>query len=125
MDNDVADKADKADVESIFSNMVDEFKANKNKQTLIQIMTEYCRKKTTTPKQIYKLKRKLEVDFSNSVKCKYCYYTITPVDYGCDLREIFYDRNNDVENAKIGYQKIISLGDSIKKLEKNKGIEII
>ena len=33
-------------------------------------------------------------------------------------RTIFYDRNNDVENAKIGYQKIISLGDSIKKLDK-------
>ncbi|MEY4572718.1 MAG: hypothetical protein RLZ10_1966, partial [Bacteroidota bacterium] len=32
-------------------------------------------------------------------------------------RTIFYDRNNDVENAKAGYQKIISFGDSIKKLE--------
>ena len=30
---------------------------------------------------------------------------------------IFYDRNNDVSNAIIGYMKIISLGDSIKKLE--------
>lgn len=33
-------------------------------------------------------------------------------------RTIFYDRNNDLENAKAGYQKIISLVDSIKKLEK-------
>jgi tetratricopeptide (TPR) repeat protein len=30
---------------------------------------------------------------------------------------IFYDRNNDMENAVKGYMKIISLGDSIKKLE--------
>jgi tetratricopeptide (TPR) repeat protein len=30
---------------------------------------------------------------------------------------IFYDRNNDRENAVKGYMKIISLGDSIKKLE--------
>lgn len=30
---------------------------------------------------------------------------------------IFYDRNNDTENAINGYKKIISFGDSIKKLE--------
>lgn len=78
----------------IFKHMVDEFKANKNKQTLIQIMTVYCSEETTTPQQIYNLKQKLELDFSKSVNCKYCYLAITPVDYGCDLREIFYDRNN-------------------------------
>ena len=37
----------------------------------------------------------LEVDFSKKVGCKYRYKTTsTPIDYGCDLREIFYDRNN-------------------------------
>ena len=82
-----------ATVDDIFNQMVDEFKANKNKPKIIEMMTAYCSKETTTPQQIYDLKKMLEVDFSKKVGCKYC-YAKTPVDYGCDLREIFYDRNN-------------------------------
>jgi hypothetical protein len=84
-----------ATVDDIFNQMVDEFKANKNKPKIIEMMTAYCSKETTTPQQIYDLKKMLEVDFSKKVDCKYCYKsTSTPTDYGCDLREIFYDRKN-------------------------------
>jgi hypothetical protein len=84
-----------ATVDDIFNQLVDEFKANKNKPKIIEMMTSYCSKETTTPQQIYDLKKMLEVDFSKKVGCKYCYKTTsTPIDYGCDLREIFYDRNN-------------------------------
>ena len=94
-----------ATVDDIFNQMVDEFKANKNKQTSIQIMTAYCSRETTTPQQIYDLKKKLELDFSKSVDCKYC-YTMTPVVYGCDLREIFYDRNNTLTE---GGQELLNI----------------
>jgi hypothetical protein len=82
-------------VDEVYNSMVEDFKANKNKRNLIQIMFTYCSKETTTPQQIYDLKKLLELNFSKDVKCVYC-YTITPVDYGCDLREIFYDRNNNL-----------------------------
>lgn len=81
------------ETDDIFNQMVEEFKIDKNKRNLIQIMTDYCSKETTTPEQIYDLKKKLEIDFSKKVDCNYC-YAQTPIDYGCDLREIFYDRNN-------------------------------
>jgi len=94
-----------ATVDDIFNQMVDEFKANKNKRNLIQTMTAYCSRETTTPQQIYDLKKRLEIDFSKKVNCKYC-YTITPVDYGCDLREIFYDRNNTLTE---GGQELLNI----------------
>lgn len=73
--------------------MVEEFTTNKDKEHLINIMKDYCSLDTTTPQDIFNLKKKLELDFSKAVNCTYC-YPITPIDYGCDLREIFYDRNN-------------------------------
>ncbi len=79
--------------EDVFEDMVGEFKANKNKETLIEIMTEYCEKGSTTPKEIYELKKKIELTFAKSVDCTYCYLK-TPTNYGCDLREIFYDRDD-------------------------------
>jgi hypothetical protein len=89
-----------ATVYDIFNQMVDEFKANKNKPKIIEMMTAYCSKETTRPQQIYDLKKLLEIKFSKSVDCQYCYkLTPTPVDYGCDLREIFYDRNNKLTDG--------------------------
>jgi hypothetical protein len=80
-------------VNEIYNKLVSEFSGNKNKESLVQIMKEYCQLETTTPQDIYDLKKKLELEFSKDVNCTYC-YLLTPVDYGCDLREIFYDRNN-------------------------------
>lgn len=79
----------------IYMQMVDDFKTNHNKQNLIRIMTEYCSRDTTQPQDIYNLKKLLETKFSKKVDCTYC-YSKTPIDYGCDLREIFYNRNNEL-----------------------------
>ena len=46
-----------ATVDDIFNQLVDEFKANKNKPKIIEMMTAYCSKETTTPQQIYDLKK--------------------------------------------------------------------
>ena len=83
-------------VQNVYNRMVDDFKANKNKQSLIEIMKEYCQLETTTPQNIYDLKKNLEINFSADVNCVYCYTTSTPNDYGCDLREIFYSRDNQL-----------------------------
>jgi hypothetical protein len=77
----------------IFDTLVKEFKKSKNKRILIQIMTEFC--KTASNEQVYKLRKNMELYFSKAVDCVYCYST-TPNDYGCDLREIFYDRQNNL-----------------------------
>lgn len=83
------------DVQNVFNQMVNDFKENKDKHNLIRIMTNYCQQQSTTPQNIYDLKVKLELEFSSEVKCVYC-YTFTPDDYGCDLREIFYNRKNEL-----------------------------
>ncbi len=80
----------------IYMQMVEDFKTNHNKQNLIRIMTEYCKQESTQPQDIYNLKKLLETKFSKKVDCTYCYKTHTPIDYGCDLREIFYNRNNEL-----------------------------
>ena len=82
------------EVDSIFNEMVDNFKRTKSKLALIEIMINYCKLATTTPQNVYDLKKKLELEFSIEVDCVYCYKTKTPDDYGCDLREILYDRTN-------------------------------
>ena len=41
---------------------------------------------------IFKLKQKLETEFSVDVGCQYKYF-ITPQDYGCDLRELLFNRD--------------------------------
>jgi len=87
------------DVNAVYDTMVKSFKEKKDKKELIRFMTEYCRLETTTPQDIYDLKKKLELDFSKDVNCEYCYTFGTPVNYGCDLREIFYDRNNKITDG--------------------------
>ena len=88
-------------VDDVFEFMVNSFTENKNKNEMINIMKDFCKKKKNEKPQIYELKKKLEIDFSEKVNCQYCYLSETPIDYGCDLREIFYDReNNSSENGK-------------------------
>jgi len=77
----------------IYDKMVTLFNKNNDKKELVKIMTDYCERIETTPDDIYNLKKNVEINFSQDVNCRYCYLTKTPIDYGCDLREIFYDRN--------------------------------
>jgi len=80
-------------VEEVYRNLVEKFKLTKNKSESISIMLEFCNRQDTTNMDVYTLKKKMEIQFSIDVDCKYCYKVhTTPVNYGCDLREIFFDR---------------------------------
>jgi hypothetical protein len=81
-------------MDEFYQTLVKEYTENKSKPTLINMMIDYCN--TATNKDVYNLKVKLETEFSTDVKCTYCYTMQTPQDYGCDLREIFYNRTGDL-----------------------------
>jgi hypothetical protein len=49
-------------------------------------------------KNIFGLKKLLDVQFAKDVNCNYMFFGPTPVSYGCDLRELIYDRNGEVTN---------------------------
>lgn len=97
--------------DDVFIEMVDEYKESQSKPKMIQILKKYCEKESTTAQDIYDLKKMLELNFSKEVDCKYCYLRNTPIDYGCDLREIFYDRDNNLID---GGQDVLNLFNSKK-----------
>ena len=82
-----------ADVLEIYNNMIEDFKTHKSKSNLISMMTNYCANARWD--DIFILKKKLEINFSKDVNCTYSYLN-TPKDYGCDIREIFFDRDNEL-----------------------------
>jgi hypothetical protein len=81
-------------VDRVYFNMVEEFKKSQNKSEMIRMLKDFCRDNTN--QHVYDLKKMLFLNFSMDVKCQYCYLRSTPTNYGCDLREIFYDRNNNL-----------------------------
>jgi hypothetical protein len=87
--------------EHIYNDLVQDFKQNKNKNNLVSKMINYCGLETTTNIDVYMLKKKMDINFAKDVKCTYCYLTITPTDYGCDLREILFNRDEQlIENGQ-------------------------
>ena len=56
------------------------------------------------------LKKMLDVSFSKDVGCKYMYFTSTPNSYGCDLRELIFNRDGTTtregESLLATFQKI-------------------
>ena len=48
-------------VEEVYKILVDKFKLNKNKPEIISIMLEFCNRKSTTNMDVYKLKKKMEI----------------------------------------------------------------
>jgi len=75
--------------------MVANFKRNKNRLDMIDMLTIFCRENQS--KNVYLMKKKLETEFSLDVGCQYA-YGITPQNYGCDFRELFFRRDGDVIN---------------------------
>jgi hypothetical protein len=87
-------------MEGFYNTLVSNFKTNKNKVEIVRLMIEYCR--DATPEDIYNLKVKMETEFALDVDCKYCYFGSTPSDYGCDLREILFERDElQIEGGKL------------------------
>uniref|UniRef100_A0A6C0L7A2 Phosphatidate phosphatase APP1 catalytic domain-containing protein n=1 Tax=viral metagenome TaxID=1070528 RepID=A0A6C0L7A2_9ZZZZ len=99
---------------AIYSKMVEEYKKNKNRLTIINILMRFCGNKDNTNEDVYKLKKKLETEFSLDVGCNYLLYFVTPDKYGCDLRELFFKRDgsiidNDGDDALIKRQSLLKL----------------
>jgi hypothetical protein len=80
-------------MEVFYDTLVTEFKTNKNKETIVALLIDYCR--GATPEDVYKLKVKMEIQFALEVNCNYKPLRTTE-DYGCDLREILFNRNNQL-----------------------------
>ena len=51
---------------------------------------------TNAYNNIFELKKLLDVQFAKDVNCKYMFFGSTPVSYGCDLRELIYNRDGTV-----------------------------
>ena len=60
-------------------------------EKLNQVMTRY--KQAQDFDSIDRLKEKLDVSFSKDVGCQYSYFASTPNSYGCDLRELIFNRD--------------------------------
>jgi hypothetical protein len=48
-------------MEVFYDTLVTEFKTNKNKETIVALLIDYCR--GATPEDVYKLKVKMEIQF--------------------------------------------------------------
>ena len=59
---------------------------------------------------IFGLKKLLDVQFAKDVNCKYMFIGSTPANYGCDLRELIYNRDGTVTNEGT---KLLELFDNI------------
>jgi hypothetical protein len=97
----------------IYSKMVNVYKEEKNRLTMIDILIRFCEDHDKTEEDIYTLKKKLETEFSLDVGCDYA-YLVTPDKYGCDLRELFFKRDgsiidDDGDDAKEKRQALLKL----------------
>lgn len=85
--------------ENVYSSLVSTYKGRVNESTKGEILTSlngvfnaYLRDHNYA--DINKLKKMLDVNFSKDVDCKYKYILAsTPNSYGCDLRELIFNRD--------------------------------
>lgn len=85
--------------ENVYSSLVSTYKGSVNESTKGEILTSlngtfnaYLRDHNYA--DINKLKKMLDVNFSKDVDCKYKYILAsTPNSYGCDLRELIFNRD--------------------------------
>ena len=91
-----------------YEELVAHYKKNHDKSAIVDKMIEFCKKETTTPENVYNLKKKMEIQFVSDVHCRSVTSTFlwTNTDSGCDLREMLY--NIDGELIPNG-QKLLDL----------------
>jgi hypothetical protein len=102
--------SDMSDVENAYDAVLGRFMALKNVRTrnneivgmLLGICEYWSRKRSPSRarKNIFLLKRKLDTQFSVDVKCQYV-HLITPTAYGCDLRELLYNREDVASDVAV------------------------
>ena len=82
-------------IDAVYIKMVELYKKNKNRLAIIDILTRFCVNQDNKNEDVYLLKKKLETKFSLDVDCQYV-YLVTPDNYGCDLRELFFKRDGSI-----------------------------
>jgi len=86
-------------IDTLFNELVDAFKSNLDKLEITERILEFCRE--SSPEEVYELKRKLDIQFSPEVGCSYNPgLFVTDTDYGCDLREIIYNRDHTLNSGE-------------------------
>lgn len=84
-------------VDLLFNELVEKYKANLDKHEITEAVLEFC--DSSSPEEVYQLKRKLDIHFSPEVGCNYKPGLLTTdTDYGCDLREILYNRDHTLNS---------------------------
>lgn len=66
------------------------------KRNFVKLMTEFC--KAASNEEVYMLKKMMETTFSIDVGCKH-FYISPPNSYGCDLREIIFNRDGSLTDG--------------------------
>jgi hypothetical protein len=86
-----------------YNELVKIYKIDK-KHILSKIREKFRYQYDTLPKditdgyhnQLYKLKVALEIQFMRDVKCKYKFIFFTPINFGCDLRELIFNNEREI-----------------------------
>ena len=81
-----------------YKNLISKYGSNLNKLSITEDLINYCSQNDN--EKVFTLKKILDTTFSNDIHCNYDKHIITSNDYGCDLREIIYNRNGELNNAK-------------------------
>jgi hypothetical protein len=81
-----------------FDSLVSKYQTQLNKLDITNDLIEYCEKNTN--ENVFELKKLMDIRFSSKITCKYSYLGQTPQDYGCDLREIIYNRDGSLFNSE-------------------------
>jgi hypothetical protein len=81
-----------------YKSLVSKYGMNLNKLAMTEDLIEYC--KIHNNEDVYILKKLLDINFSKDIECHYGMNIVTSQDYGCDLREIIYNRNGSLNNEK-------------------------
>ena len=78
------------------------YRRRMDKPNMVNDLIKFCRNAETSNEDVYELKKKLETDFIRTVHCQYAYIFSTPNVYGCDLREIIFNKDGTTtENGEI------------------------
>lgn len=82
----------------VYSTLVNTYRGRVSETTKGEILTSlnatfYAYLRNNRRSDINALKKMLDVSFSKDVDCKYRYLLATPNSYGCDLRELIFNRD--------------------------------
>jgi hypothetical protein len=80
-------------VSEFYEQFKTKYRRRMDKPNMIRDLIIFCGSPETSNAAVYELKKKLEIDFIREVHCKYAYLFTTPNDYGCDLREIIFNKD--------------------------------